>query len=139
MQPQIHALIVSDPQRHHTHRVHQHADRLQLNRPSMTEARRKALLDAEIAAGRVPVPVQDELYAVAEEACPDGHPNCRNCGDPAFAATCLAAGHCPHCGTRHGIAPASHLDRIGLALHPLDAMPPDGHQWDPAQKVFRRP
>lgn len=43
--------------------------------------------------------------------CPDGGDNCRNCGDPNHAAECQAAGHCPYCGTRHGVAP----DRILVA------------------------
>lgn len=38
-------------------------------------------------------------------------PNCRNCGDPEHAKACRAAGHCPDCGTNHGIAP----DRIVAA------------------------
>ena len=53
--------------------------------------------------------------AVASE-CPDGLPNCRNCGDPAHVTTCRAAGHCPECGTKHGIAPTSVLVAHGFAL-----------------------
>lgn len=45
--------------------------------------------------------VHDEV----DDTCPDGRPNCRHCGDPAYAEACRAAGHCPHCGTRHGLAP----------------------------------
>jgi hypothetical protein len=50
--------------------------------------------------------------------CPDGLPNCRNCGDPDHAATCTAAGHCPACGTAHGIAPDRILTENGYRLEP---------------------
>ena len=56
------------------------------------------------------------VHAVAETDCPDGGTNCRNCGDPAFADSCRAEGHCKHCGTRHGIAPDSTLATNGYVL-----------------------
>lgn len=48
--------------------------------------------------------------------CPDGLPNCRNCGDPAHAESCKAAGHCPHCGTAHGVAPDAVLAANGYGI-----------------------
>jgi hypothetical protein len=48
--------------------------------------------------------------------CPDGLPNCRNCGDPAFAESCAKDGHCPDCGTKHGVAPDSVVAANGYAL-----------------------
>ena len=69
-----------------------------------------------------------------DDACPEGAPNCRNCGDPAFAASCLAAGHCQSCGRSagvvgllpppvgrggHGIAPQGYLAATGLRLDPM--------------------
>jgi hypothetical protein len=48
--------------------------------------------------------------------CPEGLPNCRNCGDPEFKETCARDGHCPNCGTNHGIAPDSVLARNGYAI-----------------------
>jgi hypothetical protein len=51
------------------------------------------------------------VHDVASDECPEGLVNCRNCGDPEHAETCSAAGHCPDCGTKHGIAP----DRIVAA------------------------
>lgn len=53
--------------------------------------------------------------AVASE-CPEGRPNCRNCGDPAHAAHCQAKGHCPDCGTKHGIAPDAVVKKNGYIL-----------------------
>ena len=51
-----------------------------------------------------------------DSECPDGLPNCRNCGDPAHEEACRAAGHCPLCGTVHGIAPNAHLAANGYRL-----------------------
>lgn len=53
-----------------------------------------------------------------ESDCPLGRPNCRNCGDPAHAEACHAAGHCPDCGTKHGIAPDATLSEHGFMLEP---------------------
>lgn len=61
------------------------------------------------------------VHDVAESECPDGLPNCRNCGDPEHAETCKAAGHCPHCGTRHGIAPDRIVTANGYRLHEMTA------------------
>lgn len=43
-------------------------------------------------------------------------PNCRNCGDPEFAESCKAAGHCPNCGRSHGLAPDATLAKHGLRI-----------------------
>lgn len=57
------------------------------------------------------------VHAVVESfACPVGGMNCRNCGDPAYAERCRAAGHCPHCGTRHGVAPDAVVAAHGYAI-----------------------
>jgi hypothetical protein len=82
-----------------------------------------------------------DLWTTAASECPDGFPNCRHCGDPQFAASC--AGHCPLCGTAHGIAPASVLEKHGLVLVELSATPTDDQEWDPETRAFiaraRRP
>ena len=57
-----------------------------------------------------------EVHDIAASECPDGMPNCRNCGDPQHAASCQAAGHCPDCGTKHGVAPDSVVAANGYAL-----------------------
>ncbi len=59
------------------------------------------------------------VHDEAETDCPDGLPNCRNCGDPAYADACTAAGHCPDCGTKHGIAPDATLAANGYVLKAL--------------------
>jgi hypothetical protein len=59
------------------------------------------------------------VHDETESDCPEGLPNCRNCGDPAHVESCHAAGHCPHCGTRHGIAPDAHVAANGYRLEPL--------------------
>jgi len=59
-------------------------------------------------------------HSQGDTECPEGLPNCRNCGDPDHAASCAEAGHCPHCGTAHGIAPDAHLIRDGYRLEPLE-------------------
>lgn len=84
------------------------------------------------------------LHALVEDACPDGGTNCRNCGDPAFAESCAAAGHCEACGTRHGIAPEAAVAAAGLALDvvPDAEVPKDGPDgrpdkvWDVARRKF---
>lgn len=58
----------------------------------------------------------DAIHAVVDETCPLGGQNCRNCGDPIFAELCKSKGHCPDCGTKHGIAPKSVLDKNGFIL-----------------------
>lgn len=59
------------------------------------------------------------VHDTCDTECPDGEPNCRNCGDPAFAESCAAAGHCPHCGTKHGLAPDSVVAANGYELVPV--------------------
>jgi hypothetical protein len=56
------------------------------------------------------------VHGVSATECPFEMPNCRNCGDPQHAASCQAQGHCPDCGTKHGIAPDSVLAANGYAL-----------------------
>jgi hypothetical protein len=70
-----------------------------------------------------PAPAVGTLWAECESTCPDKLPNCENCGDPAFAETCKKNGHCPHCGTRHGVAPLSVLARKGLVKREVVADP----------------
>jgi predicted Zn-ribbon and HTH transcriptional regulator len=56
------------------------------------------------------------VHAEMNVECPDGGKNCRNCGDPEFKEQCSSLGHCPNCGTSHGIAPNSVLIKNGLKL-----------------------
>jgi hypothetical protein len=65
---------------------------------------------------REAAPAVGSVWTGLEDTCPDGLPNCRNCGDPQFAESCRKAGHCPHCGTKHGIAPDSVLAANGLTM-----------------------
>ena len=58
------------------------------------------------------------VHTEADDTCPLGRPNCRNCGDPDHVAECQAAGHCPDCGTKHGIAPDAIVARNGYRLEP---------------------
>ena len=56
------------------------------------------------------------VASVGDTECPDGMPNCRNCGDPQHEASCRAQGHCPYCGTRHGVAPDRIVAENGYEL-----------------------
>lgn len=56
------------------------------------------------------------VHTEAEAECPNGLPNCRNCGDPEYLESCKAAGHCPDCGIKHGIAPDSIIKKNGYRL-----------------------
>jgi hypothetical protein len=75
------------------------------------------------------------LWTHMATECPDGMPNCRNCGDPAFAETCKRDGHCPYCGTRHGIAPDSVVVAAGVTLVEITPPTPD-EQWDVQTRRF---
>lgn len=70
---------------------------------------------------QAPPPAVGTLWAEMDDTCPLGRPNCRRCGDPAFQETCRNLGHCPQCGTAHGIAPTSVLEAHGLTLVPAEA------------------
>jgi hypothetical protein len=59
------------------------------------------------------------VHDVTVSECPFDLPNCRNCGDPQHAASCKAQGHCPDCGTKHGIAPDRILTENGYELVPM--------------------
>jgi hypothetical protein len=63
-------------------------------------------------------PQAGDVHTEMDDGCPNGLPNCRDCGDPDHAATCLELGHCPDCGTKHGIAPDSVLAKHGFTLEP---------------------
>lgn len=56
------------------------------------------------------------IHAEMDSECPNGGSNCRNCGDPNFIDSCKSNGHCPDCGTKHGIAPDSILQQNGYKL-----------------------
>lgn len=56
------------------------------------------------------------IHSEADSECPEDMPNCRNCGDPEFYIPCKKAGHCPDCGTKHGIAPDSVVAANGYKL-----------------------
>ena len=111
-------------------------------------------LEAEVRRN-IGAPKQDgDLHDIADSACPDGQPNCRNCGDPTFETSCRAAGHCDHCGRAsvpladqlgspdanggHGLAPDAVLAARGYALLPIDP-PPDGHVWSRVHRRFVKP
>lgn len=53
---------------------------------------------AMVGSPRAPGTVHD----ICDSECPDGLPNCRNCGDPEHEASCKAAGHCENCGRSTG-------------------------------------
>lgn len=88
--------------------VHAHAKRPE-DRPRVERIVRQAV---------GPKRPRGTVHAELSDACPDGLPNCRNCGDPEHAESCQAAGHCPYCGTRHGIAPDRILRANGYRLEP---------------------
>lgn len=60
------------------------------------------------------------VHTEMDSDCPEGLPNCRNCGDPVHETSCRAQGHCPQCGTAHGIAPESRLAENGYKLEAAD-------------------
>ncbi len=70
---------------------------------------------AELRKNSTPRP-KGTVHTVCDDECPEGKPNCRNCGDPNFVDTCRIAMHCKYCGTRHGIAPQRTVAANGYIL-----------------------
>lgn len=81
-----------------------------------------------------PLPAVGELWGVAERECPLLLPNCENCGDPDFRDACAAAGHCPYCGTAHGVSSARRLREVGVELVEVDGPPTRERRWDSAAR-----
>lgn len=135
---------LSAPQQRHMHReaaritgaprrvgdLHTTADdecpHVGLERDLLAEMRASGLYSTQVLA--------DQETAVTDAA--RRYPNCRNCGDQAFVALCRAAGHCPDCGTTHGIAPDSVLAATGVILTPLASRPQAGHRWNTGTRAF---
>lgn len=94
--PKVHVVIVDEAKAHaahrHAYRLHPHLQKALQPRPVGT------------------------IHTEADTDCPEGLPNCRHCGDQAHADACRAAGHCPDCGTKHGVAPESVIAANGYAL-----------------------
>jgi len=105
----------------------------QLGELAASEPHRRRL--AITIADRTPEKLEGDLHTHIAEECPLGLPNCRNCGDPEFAETCAAAGHCPDCGTKHGIAPDAVVAANGFELVEVDD-PKDGQAWDRKERRF---
>jgi hypothetical protein len=106
------AIVVADPTKHLAFEQERYTT-------AFIEAGTPHSKAVALAAARVgPKRSKGNVHAVMEDVCPDGLPNCRNCGDPQFAATCEQSGHCPDCGTKHGIAPDAVLARHGFTLEP---------------------
>lgn len=144
MPKQFRVLVITNPDLHYERKVkHERAQAIRHAHPRLKATQLEDKLAEEIAEGRVPVPSVNDMYTVADERCPDGRNNCRRCGDPAHQDACAAAGHCPQCGTLHGIAPDSHLESVGIELQTVEV--PDGvaasdffngRRWDRAQRAF---
>lgn len=138
MPKQLYAIYVADPQTRNAFLRSEYATKLRSENTRMTLARLNEVVEeqAQMVGGDLEQVIADALHSVADAACPDGRPNCRNCGDPDYKASCAAAGHCPLCGTRHGVGPDALLATRGLAVTPLAALPTPDEQWDPATKAF---
>lgn len=111
----LYALVIVDPVKALAARRKMYADAFKRQQPNASQ--QAADLFAQLQ--EPTVPAIGEVWTVAESVCPDALPNCRNCGDPAHADTCRAAGHCSRCGTLHGIAPDAVLIAHGLELQAL--------------------
>lgn len=105
-------IVVADVERAHAAHLQSYARGFRLSRNPEIQAQAERLAARHVGKPRPLGTLHDEL----EDACPLGRPNCRDCGDPDHAAACRKAGHCPDCGTKHGIAPASVLAVNGYRL-----------------------
>ena len=128
------AVIIKDPT---LARAQEIARSLQANldgRSVEEQARLRPQLEALLDRRAGPERPVGTLHAVAALACPDGLPNCRNCGDP--ETPCTGPDHCPYCGTRHGVAPYRLVVARGYALVELDALPGASQVWDRGSLTF---
>lgn len=128
------AIVIEDPDQHHASTVRRTIER---NVQHHGERHRKKIteLALEIVGGKRQ---KGDLHTLAESECPDGLPNCRNCGDPDHLEACAAAGHCPHCGIDHGITPDGLLADRGVVLKEVPK-PQPGQQWSAARRRFEHP
>lgn len=146
--PKHYAIVIKDANVAHSKEIernvkanlerHGHA-----NLPEREQKRLEKFVDEHVRSYVGPKRQAGDLHTVASEDCPDGLPNCRNCGDPAFADSCRAAGHCDKCGTAHGIAPQSVVDANGYELvevleAPLDVRLGETHDWDTKTRKFTK-
>lgn len=113
-------LVIDDVDKAHAARIRLDAKSIKVMEPHLPEH----VVQLRAAARNPVKPEPGEIWTVADTDCPDGQPNCRYCGDPAFEATCRQVGHCPLCGVGgdgkggggHGVAPNSVLAAHGLRL-----------------------
>jgi len=143
------ALVVNDPEKVHRHllnvnRAH-HLKRFSEVHGREPKPHERNKIEQHIRQGHPDPPPKDSLHTEMESLdCPDGLPNCRNCGDPQHAEACIAAGHCPHCGTQHGMTPQRLLAEGGYHLLELEGEQADaaknhrhGHSmWDEKTRRF---
>lgn len=109
-------IVIADAQLAHDREIHRNIEANVAHHGEATRKQVEAAVRARYPHGPRP---KGTVHDEADTDCPDGGTNCRNCGDPAHAATCAAAGHCPHCGTAHGIAPDATLAANGYVLKAL--------------------
>ncbi len=131
------AVVVQSPDRAQAQEINRNvgANIARVPRGLLSDRRERAIRE-RVSAMVGPVKPVGSLHSVAAVECPDGLPNCRNCGDPAHAETCRDAGHCPNCGTRHGVAPDSVVLANGYELVEFEGPPEDSQAWDGSAKRF---
>lgn len=106
------AIVIKDPALAHAKEIERNVEANLRVRPDLTRSMVEGAVRRFIGGERKAGDVHTEM----DSECPAGLPNCRNCGDPAFRDQCAREGHCPHCGTRHGIAPDSVIAANGYEL-----------------------
>lgn len=106
-------IIIHDAQLAHDREIHRN---IEANVRAHGEAHRARITRHVQDRYAHPPRPEGTVHDEADSECPDGLPNCRHCGDPAHEETCKAAGHCPACGTKHGIAPDAHLTANGYRM-----------------------
>lgn len=106
-------IVIADAQLAHDREIHRNIEANVRLHGEAHRVRIEKLVRARYPHGPRP---KGTVHDEADSDCPDGLPNCRNCGDLAHAETCRAAGHCPDCGTKHGIAPESVVAANGYVL-----------------------
>ena len=107
------AIVIKDADVAHAQEVRRNIEANIAHHGEQHRQRIEAIVNSRFPYGPRPAgTVHDE----ASSECPDGLPNCRNCGDSAYAETCKASGHCPNCGTNHGLAPDAVVSAHGYEL-----------------------
>lgn len=131
------AIVIDDPELANRKEIERNVNANMLRLPEMNRTGgNKRKIEKAVRAMVGKPKMAGDLHDAVELECPDGMPNCRNCGDPEYAESCQEAGHCPDCGTLHGCAPDSTVAANGYRLVEIDEIPEKTRNWNRVTERF---